>query len=182
MNDSLKTKNYIASHDQFCPFRTNFELSDVLNKNSVLRSKSVLCSLVTDSQIKKWLQRTPFKGFRNFSFNLLSRIKIPIMLENNVYLGYLDEKLASTCHLKRDIEPDLDYKTRPLPAATPLESDCCRRFPERIDNTMAHQQTLNYNMNMISFWSENAQRKGRLVKLFTNTSDLFYNATQYRVA
>ena len=148
-------------------------MSDVLNKNSVLRSKSVLCSLVTDSQIKKWLQRTPFKGFRNFSFNLLSRIKIPIMLENNVYLGYLDEKLASTCHLKRDIEPDLDYKTL---------QHCCRRFPERIDNTMAHQQTLNYNMNMISFWSENAQRKGRLVKLFTNTSDLFYNATQYRVA
>ena len=28
----------------------------------------------TDRQTRKWIQRTPFQGFRNFSFNLSSRI------------------------------------------------------------------------------------------------------------
>ena len=38
----------------------------------------------TDRQTRKWIQRTPFQGFRNFSFNLSSRIG-PKMRENDVY-------------------------------------------------------------------------------------------------
>ena len=41
-------------------------------------SKGVLCSPRADRQThrqtRKWIQRTPFQGFRNFSFNLSSRI------------------------------------------------------------------------------------------------------------
>ena len=41
-------------------------------------SKSVLGSSIThrqtDRHIRKWIQRTPFQGFRNFPFNLSSRI------------------------------------------------------------------------------------------------------------
>ena len=46
-------------------------------KNRFLAQK--MCSVArvqtdTHTQTQKWLQRTPFQGFRNFSFNLSSRI------------------------------------------------------------------------------------------------------------
>ena len=43
-------------------------------KNLVPRSKGVLCSPCTDTQTRKWMQRTPFQGFSIFFFNLSSRI------------------------------------------------------------------------------------------------------------
>ena len=45
-------------------------------KNSVPKSKAVLCSpcIDTNRQTRKWLLWAPFQGFRSFSFNLSSRI------------------------------------------------------------------------------------------------------------
>ena len=57
-------------------------------KNYML--KGVLCSPITDTHTdtRKCIRRTPFHGFRNFSFNLSSRIGptfiLDIMWENTV--------------------------------------------------------------------------------------------------
>ena len=38
----------------------------------------------THRQTRKWIQRTPFQGFRNFSFNLSSRIG-PILIQKSIF-------------------------------------------------------------------------------------------------
>ena len=66
-------KMNISKNKTFVVF---FLMSHGSSKLQVSWSKGVLCSLVTDGQThkRKWIQRTPIQGFRNFSFNLSSRI------------------------------------------------------------------------------------------------------------